>query len=132
MAERDIYEEICIGFKELAKERNMARQSQAWKNLERNAAKICGGKRVYRGGDFSKEDVDVEVEDLPFMRIDAKYRTRHAHHTFMKEIIRKYCTKEGDTPVLFTKTHHQDGCYVTITGEFFEELLNALRATKGK
>jgi hypothetical protein len=105
----------------------MAKQSQAWKNLERQVAKALGGKRVLRGANFSVEDVDVKLEDIPFIRIDAKYRKKHAHHTLMAEIKTKYCQEDGQIPVLVTKHHNQDGAYVTVDLEFFAILLMAFR-----
>lgn len=108
------------------------RQSQAWKNAERLAATVMRGKRISRGADFSKEDVDVEVPDIPELRIDAKYRTRHAHHTFMKGIEEKYCSEPEHEPVLVTKHHNQTSAYVTIRLEFFGLLLDALRTAGGE
>lgn len=104
----------------------MARRSQAWKNLERQVAKALGGKRVCRGANFSVSDVDVDLSDIPYLKIDAKYRKRHSHHSFMEEIKEKYCN-EGDIPVLVTKHHYQDGAYVTVDLEFFSILLMAFR-----
>lgn len=109
------------------------RQSQAWKNLERLVAKALKGKRISRGDDFARMDVDVVVPDLPELRIDAKYRTRHAHHTFMKEIVEKYIDKDEQEPVLVTRHHHQKSAYVTVRLEFFAFLIDTLRAyTKEK
>ena len=105
----------------------MAKQSQAWKNLERATATALKGTRVLRGADFSVEDVDVKVNDLPFLKVDAKYRKAHAHHTLMAEIVEKYCEKETDIPVLVTKHHNQTGAYVTIPLEFFGDLLDFVR-----
>lgn len=105
----------------------MAKQSQAWKNLERQAAKALGGNRVLRGANFAIEDVDVKVDDLPFLKVDAKYRVKHSHHTLMAEIERKYCKESTDIPVLITKHHNQTGAYVTVPLEFFSDLLASLR-----
>ncbi len=35
------------------------RQSQAWKDLERKVARVLGGKRNYRGANFSESREDV-------------------------------------------------------------------------
>lgn len=105
----------------------MARQSTAWKNLERQVAKALGGRRISRGDDFARVDVDVVLDDLPELRIDAKYRTKHAHHTFMKELVRKYCSDEGHEPVLATKHHNQESAFVTVRLEFFAFLIDVLR-----
>lgn len=105
----------------------MPRRSQAWKSLEREAAKLMGGTRVSRGSDFSASDVDVKVSDLPFLRVDCKYRKSHAHHSLVEEIQEKYCKRSEDVPVLITKSHRQTGCNVTIPGYFFNVLLDAFR-----
>lgn len=102
-------------------------RSQAWKALEREAADVTGGTRVLRGADFGVSDVDVHVADLPHLKVDAKYRVKHAHHTLMNEIVEKYCKMEKDEPVLVTKHHRQVGSYVTIRASFFRELLSAYR-----
>ena len=104
------------------------RRSQAWKALEREAAEHSGGTRVYRGADFSVKDVDVQVPDLSFLQIDAKYRVRHGHHRFMQDIEEKYCKNPEDEPVMFSKTHGQHCCYATVRGTFLEFLLEVLRA----
>lgn len=103
------------------------RVSKQWKNLERLVAKAFKGRRISRGDDFSRKDVDVVVDDLPELRIDCKYRTRHAHHTFMKELVAKYVTTLGHEPVLVTKHHHQESAFVTVRLEFFSFLLECLR-----
>jgi hypothetical protein len=43
----------------------------AWKALERTVAKKLGGKRIYRGADFSKSLPDV---DHPLFALECKYR----------------------------------------------------------
>lgn len=112
--------------------------SQSWKNLERDVAKALQGKRISRGDDFSRKDVDVEVEDFPTLKVDAKYRARWGHHKFLAEVVGKYC-EEGDIPVLVTKHHRQQGAVVAVTLEHFGLLLDVIRelrdeleATKGE
>lgn len=109
----------------------MARRSQAWKNLERETAEVLGGVRVLRGDDFSKSDVDVRLDDIPYLKIDCKYRVSHSHHTLMEEIREKYCDIP-DIPVLVTKHHNQKGAYVTIPLDYFGRLLRCVRTTLGK
>jgi hypothetical protein len=98
--------------------------------LERQTAEALKGKRISRGADFSKEDVDVVIPDFPFLRVDAKYRVRHAHHTFIEEIRSKYCANAQEIPVLVTKHHQQSGAYATIPLEFLGMLLDAVRSLK--
>lgn len=47
------------------------KRSNSWKQLERTAAKLLGGKRVTRGADFSKSMPDV---DHDLFQIECKYR----------------------------------------------------------
>lgn len=101
--------------------------SQAWKDLERLAAEKLRGKRLSRGDNFARKDVDVIV-DFRALRVDGKYRRAHAHHTFMTEIERKYCVKEGDVPVLVTKHPGQQGAYVTVPLDHYALMLNTARA----
>lgn len=102
-------------------------RSKAWKSLEKEAAKALKGQRVSRGDDFGKSDIDVYLIDLPFVKIDAKYRASHAHHTLLKEIEEKYCKHPADVPVLVTKHHNQRGSNVTVPMYFFAELIKAFR-----
>lgn len=103
------------------------KQSVAWKNLERQVAKALKGRRVLRGSDFSHSDVDVILDDLPELRLDAKFRVKHSHHKFMRELVARYCQAPGQEPVLITKTHHQKSAFVTIRLELFALLVDALR-----
>lgn len=113
----------CLGRKP------MPRSSQAWKNLERSVAKELGGKRKLRGADFSESDTDVEVKQLPFLKIDAKYRKNHSHHSLLQEIEDKYCKEDVDVPVLVTKHHKQRGSYTTVPTWFFALAIKALCQT---
>lgn len=108
--------------------RAATRHSTSWKGLEREVAEALGGKRISRGDNFAREDVDVEVLDFPLLKIDAKYRNKHTHHTFVFEIIRKYCN-ESEWPVLVTKHKSQTSCYVTVPIELFAALLNIARSS---
>lgn len=106
----------------------MAKQSQAWKALERMVAGLLKGHRVQRGGDFSVSDVDVEVDDFPYLRVDAKLRSRWAHHTYMKDIIKKYCVVEGQVPVLVTRQARHRGLFVVVPLTYFAWLLGIVRS----
>ena len=102
------------------------KNSQAWKDLERLAADHFKGRRLSRGSNFAIEDVDVIV-DFRALRVDGKYRRAHAHHTFMAEIERKYCEKDGDVPVLVTKHPGQQGAFVTVPIDHYGLLLDCAR-----
>jgi hypothetical protein len=103
------------------------KRSGAWKNWERKVAEKLKGKRVLRGNDFSKKSVDVKIKDFPTLKLDCKFRQKWAHHKFLAEIIRKYCTKPGDIPVLLTKTPRQIGGIVCIPLDAFAVLLDSIR-----
>lgn len=105
----------------------VAKQSRAWKEAEKLTARLLGGRRVLRGADFSKSDVDVIVDDFPMLRVDSKYRTRWSHHRFLEEVQKKYCSEPEHVPVLVTKTHHQQGAFVTMKLEHLGVLLDAVR-----
>jgi len=108
----------------------MAKRSDRWKQVERDAAEVLGGVRVLRGGDFSESDVDVAIHDLPELKVDCKAYARFAHHSLLEEVRRKYCTSEGDVPVLVTKHSRQKGANVTVPISFFADLLDSHRALK--
>lgn len=104
------------------------KRSQQWKALEREAARELKGRRVYRGANFAESALDVEVEDLPSLKVDAKYRIRHAHHSLLEEIRKKYCVLKTDIPVLVTKSHRQRGANATVPLWFLGLLLETYRA----
>lgn len=103
--------------------------SKAWKELEKLVAKALRGKRISRGDDFSRKDVDVEVEDFDMLRIDAKYRSsvNWYHHSFLAEVKDKYCTLPEHIPVLVTKTKGQRGANLTVQLDHFGVILDAIR-----
>lgn len=104
------------------------RQSQAWKALERMAAGLLRGTRVLRGADFSRDDVDVRVPDMPFLKVDAKLRQSWAHHAYVKEVARKYCVTGNDVAVLVTREAGKPAVNVTVSLVFFAYLLDMVRA----
>lgn len=109
----------------------MRRQSQAWKNLEREAADILKGRRVTTPWSLFEIRTDVIVDDFPELAIDAKYRQRWAHHSYVKAIIDKYGA-ERPTPVLITKAAKERGAFATIPLALLAELLNIARVAQGR
>lgn len=99
---------------------------KAWKSLENATADHLAGRRINRATDWGRSDVDVVVPDFDFLRIDCKYRRRHAHHALIEEIREKYC-KDGGYPVLVTKHHDSKRTYVTVDLALFGALLHLLR-----
>lgn len=108
----------------------MPKQSEAWKNLERQAAQALGGVRVLRGDDYSQSDVDVLIPAFPELKVDCKYRQKHAHHSLMEIIRQKYCEVEFDVPVLVTKHRNQSGACVTVDLDYFARLLDDARLVR--
>lgn len=109
----------------------MSKRSQSWKDLERDTAEALGGKRVLRGEDFSKSDVDVELPAFPHMKLDCKYKTAGwKHHSYLKEVQLKYCKQPGDVPVLVTKNKGEHAVCVTLNLRDFANLLKALEGAK--
>lgn len=104
---------------------------KAWKELEKKTAEALGGVRVNRASDYGISDVDVVVPDLPWLRIDCKFRKRHAHHSLVEGIRAKYC-KEGQYPVLVTKHHSGHRSYVTIDLPLFVALLKEVKLIQEK
>ena len=102
-------------------------RNASWKELEKAGARILRGKRVSRGADFSFSDVDIKVADIPFLKIDCKKLKRHASHTLMREITRKYCPDEGDLPLLVTKEHGPSPVYASVPLDFLAQLLDIVR-----
>ena len=104
--------------------------SQAWKDLERTVAAKLGGRRKLRGANFAEEDFDVEVTDFAHWRIDAKYRARHAHHTLLREVRKKYCKDSTAVPLLVTKARGEHGEVVSMSLDDFAAIVTALRAAR--
>jgi len=103
--------------------------SQAWKNLERQAAGVLGGRRLLRltaPEPSYLSCADVELPNFLGLKIDAKYRCRWAHHSALRKIERKYCEQPTDQLVLVTKEHGQHGAFVTVRLEFLARLLRGL------
>ena len=105
--------------------------SAAWKQLERDIAEALGGKRVLRGADFSQPGIDVEVADMPELKIDAKYRSSPwKHHGPLKECRAKYCATPADIAVVVTKTKREQGAVVSMSLADFATLVNAIRSLR--
>lgn len=111
-------------------------KSDAWKSFER-AVKDCAvdfgflAKRILRGADLGVSDVDVEIEGLPLLKIDCKYRVDGwSHHTVFEETEELYCQEPGTWLALPTKAGGADGSLTTIRTEVFFDLLARACGTK--
>lgn len=101
-----------------------------WKELEKKTAVSLGGKRINRAADYGESNVDVVLDDMPGLRIDCKYRQRHAHHALVEEIRSKYC-KDNEYPVLVTKHARSQREYVTVDLELFAKMISDARGSRG-
>ena len=106
------------------------KSSDAWKEFEKAYVKelLAGGvpaHRETRGHDYGEEGYEIVIPDLPFLKVDSKYRNGGwNHHTVLEqEIERKYCKSKSDEPVMPTKSGKQRGSYTTIRSSFFIRLL---------
>jgi len=100
--------------------------SCAWKNLERQTAKVLGGRRILRltaPEPSYLSCADVELPNFPGLKIDAKYRACWAHHSALREIERRYRKQPTDQAVLVTKERSQHGAFATVRLEFLAKLL---------
>jgi len=100
--------------------------SRRWKQLERDAARALGGKRVPRWLDFGVSAPDVLVEAFCLV-VDAKAHKKFAHHTLLEAVRTKYCERE-QVPCLVTKGARQIGAYATVPLDFLAELLAEVRS----
>lgn len=108
----------------------MAKRSQAWKDFERSIAleaREAGfGKafRVCRGDDIGVSAVDVILPEVPFVKIDTKYRgNSFYHHELFFEAEKKYCNKKEDFMLLPTKGGHERSSLISLRTEVFFKLL---------
>ena len=109
------------------------KQSSAWKDLERLAAKELRGDRVCRAGNFAISATDVVVPDFLELKVDTKRRKRKfAHHSMLSEIREKYCYSEGDVAVLVTRNHGERGAVASMSLRDLGELLDRIRTYRSR
>ena len=95
---------------------------EAWKDLEKDTAKILKGKRNLRGADFSQSMADVEH---PILSIECKYRKKISE--FLKDGIRQAESYAPDKiPVLILKERYQHGAFIMLKLKDFEDLFGKL------
>ena len=103
----------------------MAKQSSAWKDLERKAAKLFGGKRVVRGDDFSHARPDVLCEKT--WSVECKSRsalTIWKWHDKLKTDTDKFFPGENRIKVLVTKEKGKRGELIVLSTEDFFRVLD--------
>jgi hypothetical protein len=104
-------------------------KSDAWKYHERNVrdeANDVGfsATRISRGADLGVSDIDVEIDGLPFLKIDCKYKVDGwVHHTIFEDTEELYCKEPGTWLALPTKVGGAEGSLTTIRTEVFFDLL---------
>lgn len=98
--------------------------SNAWKEHERQAAKLLGGKRHSRGADFGTSAPDVEH---PLFSVECKYRkTLPRLLRLGLEQAASYDTTKP--PLLVVKERHQRGALVVMRLADFTDLVGALKS----
>lgn len=110
----------------------MSKQSTAWKNLERTAAKKLGGIRIVRGDDFSQSLLDIEH---PFWAVDCKYRSTLAlegWYTKLCEDNKKLYPDQGKIPILVVKKRGMRGELVVISIDDFLKVIKDEYKTQGE
>lgn len=101
------------------------RQSSAWKDLERKAAKLFGGARVVRGDDFSHARPDVLCERT--WSVECKSRsslTTWGWYTKLKTDTEKFFPKENRIKVLVIKEKGKQGELIVLSTEDFFKILD--------
>lgn len=100
--------------------------STAWKNAERQAAKLLGGTRNQRGADFSKSMPDVEH---PLFSVECKYRKTLPRllRLGLEQAARYDHTKP---PLLVVKERYQKGALVVMRLADFTDLVGSLQSTE--
>jgi len=94
-----------------------------WKNLERKAARVLGGKRNSRGMDFSLSMSDVEH---PLLSIECKYRKKISG--FLKDGLKqaeRYAP--GKIPVLVLKEKGMRGELTVLRLSDFQRLFGEIK-----
>lgn len=102
----------------------MVKVSQAWKSLEKTAARKLGGTRLERGNDFSQTILDVEHD---WLAIDCKWRTTLAIATWWKKLIKdneKIYGKGRKVPILVVKKSGMQSELVVIDISDFVKVVN--------
>lgn len=97
--------------------------SKPWKALERRAAKLFGGERIWRP-DFSDERPDGESLTHVW---DAKYRQRFSVVEMFVRCERKYRSFTGDRRFvlyLFSAAHPRAGDFVLVRAKDYRDLID--------
>ena len=99
----------------------------AWKDLERSTARVLGGQRNSRGGDFSQSMADVEH---PLLSIEAKYRAK-LPRLLVDGMAQAAGYDKAKIPVLVVKERYQRGALVVLRLKDFEDLFGDIRESPG-
>jgi len=97
--------------------------TDAWKDLEKTAARKLGGIRLERGNDWSQSILDVEH---PVWAVDCKHRTSMAVVTWFKKLLSdnaKIYPGENKIPILILKKKGMRGELVVIDLDTFLRII---------
>ena len=103
----------------------MAKQSSAWKDVEKKAAKLFGGQRVTRGSDFGLDRPDVICAST--WSVECKSRSKltlWGWYTKLKTDTDKFFPGENRVKVLVTKEKGKRGELITLSTEDFFRVLD--------
>ncbi len=106
--------------------------SKSWKNLEYDAAKILGGKRISRGANFSDSAPDVYIEDFPYFKVDTKRRKKSNALTLYNEVKDKYCYESTDEPILIIRQHFKRTALAVIDVKLLAKFMDFVRKNGGE
>ncbi|MFA5460088.1 MAG: hypothetical protein WC283_02015 [Candidatus Paceibacterota bacterium] len=101
--------------------------TNTWKQLERDTALILGGKRISRGADFGKKNVDVKIPDFPFFKIDTKRYKRLQVFSLFDTLKKKYCKKPEHEGMLVLRQSGKKYILAVIDIKLLSKMLNIIR-----
>jgi len=101
------------------------KRSQEWKQLERDVAKLLGGKRIIRY-DYSEITPDVKLKDFPTLKIDTKRYKKFRIFSMWRKVKEKYC-EPTDNAVLTIREGGKHNILAVIDIHLLAALLNYIR-----
>jgi len=104
---------------------------KAWKDLERTAAKILGGKRIIREH-FGVKKPDVKLKDFPNFKIDTKRYKKFRVFSLYEEVKKRYCKKPVDQVILVLRQHNKQTKLAVIDLNLLAKLINFVREKEGQ
>jgi hypothetical protein len=94
----------------------------SWKRLEKETAKILGGRRISRGDNFSQSKPDIEH---PLLSVECKYRKKISG--FLKDGIRQASRYAPEKiPCLVLKERGMRGGLILLRLSDFQDLFGSI------